>query len=54
MEGSMRKLVFVVVGLTAAVALLAGSSLAGASTKFAYSETITDTGNLAVSFEEGA
>jgi len=47
----MRKVTFVIAAL-GALALVAGSSLAGASSKFAYTEAITDTGNLSVSFEE--
>ena len=50
----MRKLIFVVVALTGALALLAGSSLAGASPKFAYTEQITAARSLAVDFEEGS
>jgi len=40
--------------LTGVLALLACASVAGASSKFAYSETIDATGTFAVSFEEGS
>jgi hypothetical protein len=40
--------------LTVVVALSAGISVAGASTKFSYTQEITDTGNLVFTFEEGS
>jgi hypothetical protein len=39
--------------LASAVALTAGISFAGASTKFAYTEQVTADGSLVVDFEEG-
>jgi hypothetical protein len=40
--------------LAVVLTLSAGISVAGASTKFSYTQEITDTGNLVFSFEEGS
>jgi hypothetical protein len=52
--GNMRRIFGFALLLTGALVLSAGISLAGASNKFAYTEAVTSTANLEVSFEEGS
>jgi len=50
----MPRLVTLALALTAALVLSASVSVAGASTKFAYAEEVTNAGSLVVGFEEGS
>jgi hypothetical protein len=50
----MRRIFGAVLLLTGALVLSGGISLAGASTKFAYTEQLTDARSLVIDFEEGS
>jgi hypothetical protein len=53
-EEHMRHIFGLVLALAGALALSAAISVAGASTKFAYTEQLTDSRSLVIDFEEGS
>lgn len=50
----MRRIFGLALVLTGALALSASISVAGASSKFAYTEEVTNTGSLVLGFDEGS